>query len=169
MKTCAAARAALATVLAYSSAGLAQSLKEDCRIVPQTNAPVKITDYRAYYEEGGPSGPSGIRHSVGFVNTSDKKIVAIQFGLVSFNIWNDFLDRTGGVTVSDLAPQKKARGVWVAPRIGDFSFHTGVAYVAKVRFDSGEIWTADLEGVVAELKKIEADFDSANLTKKPER
>ena len=59
--------------------------------------------------------------------------------------------------------------VWMAPRINDFAFHTGVAYVAKVRFASGEIWTADVESVVTELKKIEADFDAANLKKKIEK
>jgi hypothetical protein len=128
---------------------------------------VTITDYRAYYEKLPP--PGGVNHSVGFQNATDKKIVAIEFGLVSFDIWNEFLDRTGGLTMQALAPQKKGFGSWEASRLADFSFHTGVAYVAKVRFESGEIWTADLDAVMAELKKVRSDFDATALKRKAEK
>ena len=58
------------------------------------------------------------------------------------------------------------KGEWVASAYSDFSFHTGVAYVSKVRFEDGEIWSADLSAIVVELKKIEKDFDVNRLRKK---
>ena len=65
-----------------------------------------------------------------------------------------------------IAPGSKEKGKWVATSSADFSFHTGVAYVSKVRFDDGEIWSADLNSVVLELRKIEKDFDASRLKKK---
>jgi hypothetical protein len=65
-----------------------------------------------------------------------------------------------------LGPVPKKREKWVATSYADFSFHTGVAYVSKVRFDDGEIWSADLTSVVLELRKIEKDFDASRLKKK---
>jgi hypothetical protein len=97
-------------------------------------------------------------------------VVAIQLGLVSFDIWNEFLDRTAGVTMDILPAQATSKGMWVASRYADFSFHTGVAYVSKVRFEDSEIRVAGLGAIVAELKKIQADFDVANLKKRePEK
>ena len=49
-----------------------------------------------------------------------------------------------------------------------FSFLTGVAYVSKVRFDNGEIWSTDLESIAEELRKIEAEFDVSKLKEKKE-
>ena len=68
--------------------------------------------------------------------------------------------------MSSLAPGAKDKGEWVASRYAGFSFHTGVAYVSKVRFDDDEIWVADLTDVLAEMKKIEKDFDASRLKKK---
>jgi hypothetical protein len=65
-----------------------------------------------------------------------------------------------------IAPGSKEKGKWVATSYADFSFHTGVAYVSKVRFDDEEIWSADLNSVVLELRKIEKDFDASRLKKK---
>ena len=108
----------------------------------------------------------GIHHNLEYENSSERTVVAIQFGLVSFDIWNEFLDRTGGVTIDTLRAAAKDKGEWVATAYGDFSFHTGVAYVSKVRFEDGEIWSADLNSVLHELRKIEKDFDAGRLQKK---
>jgi hypothetical protein len=156
--------------LLFSSVGWAQRLKPESRIVSQADAPVNIISYNARYDSGSSSGllatRAGIQHNLTYQNVSTKNIVAIQFGLVAFDVWNEFLDRTAGFAWANLAPQKSGSGGWTASRYADFSFQTGVAYVSRVRFESGEIWAADLDMILNELKKIQKDFDAANLNKK---
>ena len=148
--------------------GLAFAIIPEAKIIPQTNAPLTVTSYSAEYQEGGRYTTEGIRHSVGYTNTSGKPVVAVQIGLVSFDVWNEFLDRTGGVSIEDIAPGGSKTGTWVARAYADFSFLTGVAYVSKVRFADGTIWAADLEAVADELRKIQKDFDVTKLKGKPE-
>jgi hypothetical protein len=145
----------------------AQALKPSTRIVAQPSAPIAITSYNAEYRERSQYTSPGIHHSTRFASKAGKEIVALQIGLVSFNVWNEFIDRTLGVTIENLAPGKEGRGTWVANAYGEFAFLTGVAYVNRVRFADGEIWTANLDDIVEELRKIEKNFDVANL-KKPE-
>ncbi|MBC6946482.1 MAG: hypothetical protein DYH15_15065 [Nitrosomonas sp. PRO4] len=133
------------------------------KIIEQPNAPIKILSYTAKFSKGTQYSREGIQHSAEYQNTSDKTIVAIQLGLVSFDIWNEFLDRMGGISIRNLPPKIKEKGSWVATAYADFSFLTGVCYVSKVRFESGEIWVADLDVIADELRKIEKNFDASIL------
>ena len=92
--------------------------------------------------------------------------MAIQFGLVAFDIWNEFLDHMGGVAIKNYATGSKDSGTWVASSGASFLFYTGVAYVSKVRFTDGKIWSANDEELVKELSKIERNFNLSNLKKK---
>lgn len=138
------------------------------KIIDQKDSPVEITNYTAKYILGGQYTSEGIRHSVNYKNRSEKTIVAIQFGLVSFDVWNEFLDRTGGMDLTNLVPGGESKGTWVANAYADFSFLTGFAYVRRVRFSDGTIWNADLDAITEELRKIESDFDVQEL-KAPEK
>jgi len=152
----------------WLSAG-AQRVATATRIMNQPTAPIKIMSYRAVYIDSGSTYISrGIHHNLEYENASGRTVVAVQFGLVSFDIWNEFLDRTGGITMERIAPGSKETGKWVATSYADFSFHTGVAYISRVRFDDGEIWSADLSAVLLELRQIEKDFDASRLKKKGE-
>jgi hypothetical protein len=159
---------AVAFIVAISwLSAIAQRTPTATRIISQPTAPVKIVSYNAFYIDSSSTYVSrGIHHNLEYENASARTVVAVQFGLVSFDIWNEFLDRTGGVTMEDIAPGSKEKGKWVATSYADFSFHTGVAYVSKVRFEDGEIWSADLNSVLLDLRKIEKDFDAARLKKK---
>ncbi len=137
-------------------------------VIGQTDAPMKITKYVATYQKGGTYSRDGIHHAVEYQNVSDKEIVACQIGLVSFSIFNEFLDRTGGIDMSDTSPGKTGKGTWVSSSYADFSFHTGVAYVSKVRFADGVIWEADLDDVTAALRNVEKDFDASRLENSPD-
>ena len=143
-------------------------LKPATKIVPQPDAPVAINTYNAQYEQRSQYTTEGIHHEVQCANKSDKTVVAVQFGLVSFDIWNEFLDRTGGIIMDLIVAGKPKTGRWVATAYSAFSFNTGVAYVSKVRFEDGTIWTADLAAVLEELRKIEKDFDASRLKKETE-
>ena len=146
-----------------------ERLKSESKVIEQPSAPVKILSYESAYQAGaGAYVREGIRHALDYQNISTKSTVAVQFGLVSFDVWNEFLDRTAGVDIETILPQAMSKGTWVASRYADFSFHTGVAYVSKVRFEDGQIWQADLDAILSELRKIESDVDAAHLKKRDE-
>lgn len=145
----------------------AQRTTPETKIITQPTAPLKITSLSAeYYSESSRYVERGIHYELKYENVSARNVVAVEFGLVAFDIWNEFLDRTGGITMTPLSAGSSDKGEWVASRYADFSFHTGVAYISKVRFDNGEIWSADTSSVLLELRKIQKDFDASKLKKK---
>lgn len=159
----------IAVLFLYCAPAIGQRAKAETKIIAQPTAPIKITSYGAvYYGSSSTYVERGIHHEVEYENTSARKIVAIEFGLVAFDIWNEYLDRTGGITMTPLEATAKNKGEWVASRYADFSFHTGVAYVSKVRFEDGEIWVVDTNAVLLEMRKIQKDFDVSKLKKKPD-
>ena len=159
----------LFAVLALLGPSHAFAQQYESKILEQKSAPVVIEEYQAAYQRRvGAYQREGIRHSLKYRSNTDRPIIALQFGLVSFDIWDEFLDRMGGVTMESLKPSEKKSGEWIATAYADFSFRTGVAYVSKVRFADGEIWTVDLDWVLAQMRKIEKDFDAKNLKKKNE-
>ncbi|WP_445666773.1 hypothetical protein [Fodinibius sp. AD559] len=90
--------------------------------------------------------------------------IAIEFGFVSFNIFNEYLGITNGIAMVRLEGREGNSGTWVHETPSGFSFYTGIAYVNKVRFENGEIWEADSEIIIDTLKEIKSDFDSSILT-----
>ena len=54
-------------------------------------------------------------------------------------------------------------GLWMRRSSMAEAFHTGMAYVAKVRFEDGEIWKSDLEGLVEQIHRIDKDFTQDSL------
>ena len=149
-----------------AAAPVPQSLRHDSRIVEQAEAPIQVTAYRAEYSKRSNDAPEGIRHEVEYRNRSNQKVVAIQFGLMSFDLWNEFLARTAGISTEQVSPRARERGAWTTATDSAFAFHTAVVYVDRVRYESGEIWTADRDLIVAAMRAIQKDFDPANLNKK---
>lgn len=145
------------------------ALQPTAKVISQPGTPIEIVSYRAAYVPGsGAYIQEGIQHAVEYKNVSGRVIDAVQIGLVSFDVWNEFLDRTLGLATDSLGPNAAKKGTWVARAYADFSFLTGVAYVSKVRFRDGEIWQADLDSIASELRQIEQNFDVTRLQKKPE-
>ena len=157
----------LAIVL-FTIVGQASAIERLNKVIDQPNAPLKITSYRARYIMAGQYTSERIEHLVEYRNVSERKIVAVKIGLVSFDVWNEFLDITGGVSIQDLNPNAIDKGIWIGSVYGAFSFLTGVAYIAKVRFDNGEIWSTDLDAIAEEIRKIEEEFDVSKLKRKKE-
>src|SRR5690554_4311134 len=65
-------------------------------ILQQPDAPVKILSLKSYYLKGGRYLDEGIYFTVEYENVSGRPIQAIQFGLLSFDVFNEFLDSMGG-------------------------------------------------------------------------
>lgn len=159
-------RDAVAAAIVVMCGAVAEAqLKPVTRVVVQEDAPVTITSYSAAYRERSQYTTEGIHHSVKYQNKSGKTAVAVQIGLVSFDIWNEFLDRTNGLSTDVIQPSKDDAGTWVGSAYRGFSFLTGVAFVNRVRFADGSIWMANQEAILEELRKIEKDFDASRLKK----
>ena len=139
------------------------------KIIEQENSPLIINSYPANYKKSGTYTTEGIHHTVKYENTSDRNVVAVQISLVSFDVWNEFLDIMGGISIEEIAPGKSEKGTWVARAYADFAFLTGFAYVKRVRFSDGTIWDADHDLIAEELQKLESDFDVQKLKDKPEK
>lgn len=136
-------------------------------VVEQEGCPVSIESYSPKYDDGySEYSNKGIHHKLKYSNVADSQIVAVSIGLVSFSVFNQFLSKTNGIDIDDLPPRKSGKGTWIDRCYSAFSFLTGVAYVNKVRFRSGEIWTADMDDVVEELRRIQSDFVASSLDDK---
>jgi hypothetical protein len=163
------AAAVCAILLLAAPAAPAAQFRPQSRIVEQPDAPVHVTASSTEYQRRTNDSPEGVRHQLEYSNRSTQKIVAIQFGLISFDIWNEFLARTAGLATEDVGPRARKRGVWLTPTDAAIGFLTAVVYVDRVRFESGEIWIADKEQVLTAMRAIQKDFDPANLNPAPKR
>ncbi len=152
-----------AAMVVALAVGMKAQLKPAAQVVVQDDAPLAITSYTAAYRERSQYTSQGIHHSVKYQNRSGKTVVAVQVGLVAFDIWNEFLGRTNGLSIDVIRPDKDDGGTWIATPYRGFSFLTGVAFINRVRFDDGSIWTANQDAILEELRKIQKDFDASRL------
>lgn len=159
MTTKVAAAPLMILALALPVGSSAEPPPADHRVLEQSGAPIEITQYSARHQERSRYQSEGIRHDLRYRNTTSRRIVAVQFGLLAFNIFNEFQDRLGGFTIEDVNAGREESGAWVASALAEASFYTGVAYVDKVRFEDGEIWTANDTEVLRQLQEIEQDLD----------
>ena len=138
----------------------------DHRILAQEGAPVEITVYAAMHQPRGTNSREGIRHTLRYRNVSKRKIVALRFGLLAFDIFNEFQNRLGGFTIQDVEPGAETYGTWLASARAEAAFYTGVAYVSKVRYEDGEVWSADLDNIARQVQDIEVGFSVDSLHSK---
>lgn len=156
----------MARLLAVGEPGVVASPPPNAIIIIQPNSPVEIGSYTAAFQRRSQYTTEGIRHNLEYRNRGSQKVVAIRFGLVSFDVFNRFLGKTGGISMDDVMPTKVDKGEWIASPYADFSFLTGLAYVDLVRLEDGTIWQADEATILAEVRKIEKDFDAKLLKEK---
>lgn len=149
------------------------ALANESNILEQSDSPVAITSHESRYQEEDDSRysmhPARIVHDLKYKNTTDKEIVAVKFGLVEFDAFNEFLDKFTGFTVEKLPAAKEKAGTWVNNAYRAFTFDkygTGVAYVSAVRFADGTIWRADLDKVLEQLRKLESSLKKEDLEEK---
>ena len=161
--TAMAAMVIVASQLFIQSSAVADPPPADHRILAQEGAPVVISTYAAMYQPRGSTSREGIRHILRYRNVSKRKNVALQFGLLAFDIFNEFQDRLGGYTLQDVEPGAETHGTWLANARAESAFYTGVAYLSKVRFEDGEVWSADLDNIANQVQDIEVGFSVESL------
>jgi len=94
----------------------------------------------------------GVDHDFRFQNVLGRGVVAVEFGLLWYDIFNEFQDGTEEIVVRDLAPGETTRYTSQSFPPAPSSFYTGLIYVRKVRFLDGEIWEAVPEDLDANIQ-----------------
>jgi len=142
-------------------------------VLTQEGSPLKITSYSASYEPESQnrydSHSDRIVHALTYTNVSEKKIAALRIGIAAFDAFNNFMGRFGGVSIDDLVPQVSTKGVWTQDPYATFLFQkygTGVVYVAEIRFEDGSFWRADMDSILAQMRKFEATLEKDDLKEK---
>jgi hypothetical protein len=160
----------LALLLRFIPAGSALMAASEPKAITilQPDSPIEITSYKAQFHNGGTAGypTEGIEHRLEYKNRGTQKVVAISFGLLAFDVFNRFLGTVDGIAMREVLPGKAASASPFHSPYAAFSFLTGLAYVNLVRFEDGTLWRADEATVLAEVRKIEKDFDSKLLKEK---
>ena len=142
---------------------------EKAIILKQEDAPLKITEYKtkySYYERR-----DRITHSLKYINISDKRIVAFRIGFVAFDVFNEFLDKFGGVAIKDVKVNEEKKFSWQQRPYKAFMFKkygTGIAYVGAVRFEDATMWKVDEGDVVSQIQEIQESFTADLLKEKGE-
>jgi hypothetical protein len=149
-----------ACILFTFSTSLNAKVKPVCKIIPQTDLPIQMRKYNAKYIEGE------ISHEFYGTVISERKIIAVEFCFVSYNIWDEYLGRLNGVSIMEMPKDHIVYGTWTHNCYGDFGFHTGFVFLNKVRYEDGEIWISDKNEVLQELRKFDENFDMAKLERK---
>jgi hypothetical protein len=126
-------------------------------IVAQPEAPLRITRFFSRcdksYSISSRTEPDGnIYHSVEYENISDRRVAGVRLGLLTFDQWRELLDGIDGISMTTLAPGETRMTTWADPVGGELVMPTTFAYVSKVRFSDGEVWSADLDRVLDELQ-----------------
>ncbi len=161
-----AALALAALALAVGRPAGAGTLDPVCQVVAQPDAPVVIDGYTCQYHASG-AREGGIRHVVRYKNSAARRTVAVQVGIVSFDAFDELIAASRGVSLEATRVNDHEEVSFLQSHPAAFSFHTGVAYVARVRFDDGTVWRADLPRVVESLRRVQHDFDPKDLQPAP--
>ena len=139
-------------------------------VLTQAEAPVVITKYQNRYTRSDKADENGVSHKVDYKNRTDRRILAIEFGFVEFTVWNEHIETLVANDLDAVGGGKSGDGSWLHDPTTGFLFHTGIAYVSRVRFEDGEIWTADPEDIAAHMRSIESSFSVEMLRPKtPDR
>ncbi len=139
------------------------------RIITQTGCPIRIENYKAIYVPDLDSSPECIMHSVTYVNTANAKIVAIRFGIASFDAFNHLLDKFSGVAIEELQIGKRKTSEWHQRAYSPWLFKTlgtGVIYLDAVRFEGNKFWNMDGEQILSQIQEIEKDLTKEDLKDK---
>jgi hypothetical protein len=140
--------------------------------IAQPNCPVRIKSYKAIYVPDFDSSPECIMHSVAYANIADSRMVAIRFGIASFDAFNRLLDKFSGIAIEDLDPGNSTTGEWHQRSFSPWLFKTlgiGVIYLDAVRFEGNRFWYSDSEQVLSEMQKIEKELTKDDLKDKKEK
>ncbi|MBA7497174.1 hypothetical protein ES702_07785 [subsurface metagenome] len=89
-----------------------------------------------------------------YKNQSDKAINALSFRMLFYDVFNEYLDTLSGVSMDRLRPAQLDKGKWKSNVYKDWSTHTIIVFLDRVRFADGTIWRRDELHITKELSEV---------------
>jgi len=154
----------LLPVLVFSSGAGSQEVH---KVLEQPDAPVSVRRYEPEQMSFGPEIGDQVHHEVRVRNDSDRVVVAVKIGVLTYDIFNEFMESAEGIFVVDLHPGKRKTHYMRTYHEDSSHFLTGLTYIAKVRFQDGEIWEANGAGLDAGIQAFEAELGEQATGPKP--
>ena len=157
--------AALIIAFAFSIPVNAASVK--LQIISSKSAPVKINEYETKFKPIEAKNKGGILHIVHFKNISKSDIVeAVQFGIISYDVFTGFQNRAGAVSTADLMPGASEKVEWCNIYDNAFMFGHAFIFVVKVKYTNGAIWEFNSDEVISKITEVFPDFNPAAMLDK---
>ncbi|PLX93626.1 MAG: hypothetical protein C0621_07030 [Desulfuromonas sp.] len=143
------------------------SLAATAVVIEQPERPLQIHLYENEYDET--DGKQFVVHEVKYQNTSDQEILAIRFGLLELNPFDDLIGAFYGYITEETDAGDKESTEFLnenakAPFFEDRG--TGLLWVDAIRFADGSFWRADRTTVLSELQKQLPSLEAADLDEK---
>lgn len=128
------------------------------KVLPQDGSPVTVVAYDAEFWGTGSGMGDGVNHDLRFRNDSERGVVAVKFGFLCYDVFNDFQDEAEEIVIRDLSPGDTTRYSFRSFPPAPASFYTGFIYVRKVRFLDGEVWEVTPEELNAMIQAFETQL-----------
>jgi len=117
-----------------------------------TDDPVEILDTWAHLKEENYG--KDLYCFVEYINRSENTIDALSFRMLFYDVFNEYLDTISGISISKLPLGKGERGRWKPNIYKDWSTHTIIVFLDRVRFADGTIWRRDELDITKELSEV---------------
>jgi len=140
-----------------------------CSVVPEAASPIVISRCAVEYLPPGDVPRERVTYAAAYANSGVKKVVAVEIAFLSFDVWNQFMGADLFLQRDTLISDGRRQDSWgkVVER-WDGLFAT-YAYVARVRYEDGQMWSANREAIVAEVQKQYKGFTAAVLQRNERR
>ena len=128
--------------------------KESSQVLNLKEQPLSITEFK-YTVRARESTEDNFSVSYKFLNTTDKPILAAEFRILFFDIFDRPLDNLSLYMVEKtLSAKTEDKGVAVFGISNFFLVYKAIAYVSRVRFEDGTIWESDYKEVANSLQAM---------------
>ena len=144
---------------------LSVTIYAESNIITQLNSPLQILNYEALEVEAVEFITDKIIHKMIYKNVSNKKITAIEFAFISFNVWGEPFDYFTGISFRPLQPDSQRQCIYESEIHTVTKFDSGYVFVLRVKNEDNNIWEADIEKVLEILKAKKYKIDEFDIKK----
>lgn len=119
------------------------------------------------YESGRVSGE--YRYKTSFTIEAKEPLAALEVRFLLFDLWGNHIKTLSLTEVADIPSKKEHTGEWRAFSENEVSeFYASIAYLARVRTQSGRVMEANPTAVIEEARKFSKKFSAEALEPKTE-
>jgi hypothetical protein len=90
----------------YACVSQNRFLSWNSKVTPQTDSPIGIFSYKASKTDNG-----SVNHQLTLLNKTKKNIIAVEFGIWSFDAFDGYLGERFGLYMKDVIRSRYSRGV----------------------------------------------------------